>query len=616
MGNPAPDAGISRRRSKWALLLAMSAVVAIAALTLVEARGDGLSEWLWRLPLRLLAIGALIFAWREISKDEAASRVLLDELRASEQQAAGITSLAIDSIITIDESQRIRVFNQGAEKTFGWSATDVIGKPLSVLLPPRLHEAHEHHIRHFGAGKDVARRMGERRAIVGLRKNGEEFPAEASISRLELPGRRLFTVVLRDITERQRQLQDERFLARAGATLGASLDYESTLVSAVHLPVPHLADCCVLDLLSEGNLTRRLASVHEDTNRTRALRALEHRLLPPDDWPFPVARVLATGETVTIDTGPETLPDSDGDARRDLVASLGITSMMSLPLMASGRTVGVITLITTDAARVRYAEQRSVAESVAKLIALAIENASLYQEAQRATTARDEILGAVSHDLRNPLSAITMCARALAEGTQDNRAEIISAIVDSAEIMNRMIRDLLDVATIDSGHLRIDPSSNQIDGLLDKVFEMMEDGARERGVELRGRLPASLPDVFVDSTRFVQVLANLVDNAVKFSESGGTVTVDAEAQEDHVIVAVRDLGIGIPAENLPHIFDRHWHARRSARTMGTGLGLAIARGIVEAHGGRIWVESADGKGSTFSFTVPVAPGTLTSLRSA
>ena len=556
--------------------------------------------------LALFAVAALATAIRDIARSERASEKLVDELRAAEQQAAGITALAIDAIITIDEQQRILVFNQGAEAIFGWSAADIIGKPLSVLLPQRLHAVHARHIANFGAGSEVARRMGQRQAIVGLRRNGEEFPAEASISRLDLPSRRLFTVVLRDITERQRQLQHEQFLAGAGVTLGATLDYESTLVSAVHLPVPHLADCCVLDLLIDGVMTRRLASVHDDPDRTKALRALEHRQAAPGDWPFPVEQVLSSGEVVTVDSVPDRMRGNGNDQRAALVASLHIVSMTSVPLSAGGRLTGVLTLISTDVPRPADPERVRVAESVSKLIALAIENASLYQTAQRATIARDEILGAVSHDLRNPLAAISLCAHALKEGTSENRDEIIAAIVESAGMMNRMIQDLLDVATIDSGHLRLDPSEQRLDTLVDRVMEMTQGAARERDVALTDATPFSLPPAMVDPTRFVQVLANLVGNAVKFTESGGSVRVAADLRAEEIVISVSDTGVGIPPDHLPHIFDRHWHARRSARTLGTGLGLAIARGIVEAHGGRIWVQSTEGAGSTFSFTVPVA----------
>jgi PAS domain S-box-containing protein len=585
-------------------VVALIAIIVIAAFTFFESGESGRVVWVYRLPLRLVAIAALLYAVREITKDESATRELLDDLRASEQQAAGITSLAVDSIITVDEAQRIIVFNQGAEATFGWSAAEAIGKPLSILLPDRLHSVHTRHIQNFGAATEVARRMGQRQAIVGLRRNGEEFPAEASISRLDLPSRRLFTVVLRDVTERQLQLQDERFVAGAGVTLGATLDYESTLLSAVHLPVPHLADCCVLDLIIDDTTTRRVASVHDDPDRTKALRALEHRQAEPGDWPFPVEQALATGEVVVIDRFADAPQGNGATARSALVSAIGITSLTSVPLAAGGRLTGVLTMIGTDARRPPDQDRIRVAESVSKLIALAVENARLYQTAQRATKARDEILGAVSHDLRNPLAAISLLAHALKEGTSEDRDEIIGAIVDAAKMMNRMIQDLLDVATIDSGHLRIDPSEQHLATLVDRVLEMTQGAARERGIELRQDLPI-LPSVTVDPTRFVQVLANLVGNAVKFTEGGGSVTISAHQRANEIVIAVKDTGIGIPADHLPHIFDRHWHARRSARTLGTGLGLAIARGIVEAHGGRIWVQSAEGAGTTFSFTVPV-----------
>jgi PAS domain S-box-containing protein len=587
--------------------LLVAAAAALVFLAVEVANWNGVT-WPWKRPLSaslaIVAALATFGALRAVRRDRAAMSRVIDQLRASERQSAGITSIAVDSIITIDEQQRIKVFNQGAESTFGWKADEVLGKPLSILLPARVHDVHARHIQRFGAGPEVARRMGQRQEIVGLRRDGTEFPAEASISRFDLPTGHLYTVLLRDVTERNRQQQDERFLASAGATLSASLDYESTLVSAVHLAIPHLADCCVLDLVNDGT-TRRIASVHDDPDRTKALRALEHRQEPPSNWPFPVAKVLEERSVVT--TTPAHLQRS-GDPRSDIIARIGITGMTSFPLVARGRLIGILTIISTDPERRNDDEHERVAESVSKLIALAIDNAGLYQTAQRATVARDEVLGAVSHDLRNPLAAISLCARALAEDTPDgSRREIIDTIIESAGMMNRMIQDLLDVATIDSGHLRIDTSPQRLEALVERVLDMTASAAQERNVEVRSELSKSLPDVMVDSTRLVQVLANLASNAVKFTDPGGQITVKAESLADGVRISVRDTGIGIPADHLPHIFDRHWHARRTARTAGTGLGLAIARGIVEAHGGQLSVDSTVGTGSTFSFTVPVAP---------
>ena len=595
-----------------ALPVAAVAVLLLVIIEVLDATGALTLQNRWlAVVLAVVAALAVLVAIRAVELTRNAATAMLAELRASQQQAAGITSIAVDSIITIDEQQRIVVFNHGAESTFGWESAEIIGQPLSVLLPERFHEAHARHIQRFGKAQEVARRMGQRQEIVGRRKDGAEFPAEASISRLDLPGRRLYTVLLRDITERQQLQKDEHFLVNAGATLSESLDYESTLISAVHLPIPHLADCCVLDLLAEDGHTRRIVSVHDDPDRTKALRALAHANMPPSDWPFPVATVLAENSTVARHTPPPVPPPGTSHALSAMVGRIGIVSLTSVPLVARARQIGVLTLIATDASRPVDGERSKVAESVSKLIAFAMDNATLYRTAQRATVARDEILGAVSHDLRNPLAAIKLCANALNSDMVDtSKRELIGTIIESADMMNRMIQDLLDVSTIESGHLRVDPSSQQLSPLLQQVLDMTRAAATERRLDIRTTLPRSLPDLVVDPTRLVQVLANLVSNAVKFTEPGGSVTISAQRDEDMMVVAVRDTGVGIPVDHLPHIFDRHWHSRKSARTAGTGLGLAIARGIVEAHGGRIQVESTEGKGSTFSFTIPVAPDPL------
>ena len=599
---------VAGTRRGAALPIAAAAVLVLVVVEVLDASGrPGPGRGWLSVILALVATVAVLAALRGVTRDRQASRSLETELRASEQQAAGITAIAVDSIITVDEEQRIIVFNQGAETTFGWKADDVIGQPLSILLPGRFHDVHERHVKRFGAATEVARLMGHRQEIVGLRRNGTEFPAEASISHLDLPGRRLYTVLLRDITERHRQQQDEHFLANAGATLSASLDYESSLISAAHLAIPHLADCCVLDVLGEDGTTRRIASVHEDPDRTKALRALEHERETPTNWPFPVAKAFEDRSSVTVDAAPGAPPPSASASIVAATGRIGITSMTSLPLVARGRLVGALTLLSTDVVRPTDGERLKITETMSKLVALAIDNAGLYRTAQRATVARDEILGVVSHDLRNPLAAISLCARALnAEATEDNRRELVDTMIESASMMNRLIQDLLDVATIDSGHLRVDPSPQHVEPLVESVLEMTRSAALERHVTVRVLLPRSLPAVQVDPTRFVQVLVNLTSNAVKFTEAGGDVTISAERTDNALRIAVKDTGVGIPPNHLPRIFDRHWHSRRTARTAGTGLGLAIARGIVEAHGGRIWVDSTEGAGSTFSFTVPIA----------
>lgn len=590
------------------LVVAGGLLLAQAATASADARG-GLRRISFVLAFVSAAI-ALAGAWflsRELERRLEAEQ----ELRASRAKFEGILSIAVDAIITVDEKSQILHFNHGAETLFGYTEREMVGAPLSALLPQRFRDAHARHLVDFARGGQVARRMAERRAIFGQRRDGTEFPAEASISRLELPGGRLFTVVLRDISERLRNEESQRFLVRAGGVLATSLDYESTLRSVAHLAMPHLADCCLLSLDDGAGGVRTVVSVHEDPERTKRLRAFERRRAERNNWPFPVADVMDEGRRIVkrrLTDGWERDGASDAALADDL-AALGVHAALTLPLMARDRVLGALTLISTAATRQFDEGEVALAEDLAHRAAFAIENARLYQAAQQASQARDEILGVVSHDLRNPLSAISMCARVLLESppnAADDRRELAEAILESTQLMQRLIQDLLDVSTIESGHLKIHPRRESLGPLVDATLTMVREAADERGLLLARDLPAGLPEVHVDAMRLEQVLVNLVANAVKFTERGGSVTVRAEARDDAVRIAVIDTGCGIPPEHLPHIFDRYWHARRQSRTVGTGLGLAIARGIVEAHGGRITVESALGLGTSFIFTVPTA----------
>ena len=223
-------------------------------------------------------------------------------------------------------------------------------------------------------------------------------------------------------------------------------------------------------------------------------------------------------------------------------------------------------------------------------------------------------MAVVSHDLRNPLSAIALCVTALRESPPPNAdvmTDLLGTVAESATLMKRIIQDLLDVASIDAGRLSLERRLQPLSPVLERAWAMFREAAADAGVSLvldRQGLDR-FPEVSIDAERILQVLANLLNNALKFTDRGGSATVSAVAQADRITVTVTDTGAGIAPADLPNVFDRFWHGRRSAKIRSTGLGLAIARGIIEAHGGRILVQSELGRGSTFSFDLPASAGT-------
>lgn len=556
-----------------------------------------------------------------------------EALRLSEARFSGIISISTDAVVSVDEQQRILLFNQGAERIFGWTAAEAIGQPLSLLLPARVHERHTHHIRAFAQGPVPAKRMGERQEIYGRRRDGSEFPAEASISRLELAGARYFTAVLRDITDRKEAEarvaealvreqearaaaeaaeQRTRFLADAGARLLESLDRDTVLRTLARVAVPVLADWCVVFIREDDGEVRRLAVEHRDAAAEPLSRELVG--MPADATSaHPAVRAMDTREPVLVE---HVDPSLAGIARNDeharILRGLGMEAVLCVPLAVRDTVIGAIELVMAGSGRRWDAAMTGVARELASRAALAVENTRLYSAARGAIRAREDVLHVVSHDLGNSLSAIivttTVLLRTLPEdeGSGEMRKRI-SSIRDLSRRMQRLRQDLLDVASIESGRLAIEWDSFDPGALASQAADDFAGLAGEKEVTVERDITDGLPVLAGDRERILQVLANLLGNAVKFTPQGGRVGVCVRGEEDEMRFEVWDTGPGIAPDDLGHVFDRFWKVR-AANRHGAGLGLAIAKGIVEAHDGRIWAESTQGEGSTFVFTLPVHEG--------
>jgi signal transduction histidine kinase len=394
-----------------------------------------------------------------------------------------------------------------------------------------------------------------------------------------------------------------RFLTRAGRVLSGSLDPEETLERLVQLAVPRVACFAMIDLARPGGRLDRVAYRHVDEAREPLLNRPEP-FLPEEEGLVPLATVLATAEPVLIENVEQHW--SGGAAVLDRIRSLAGRSLMIVPLLAGEELLGALTFGSTRTDRFYHRQDLALARELARSAALAIENARLYRKAEHAIAGRDEVLGVVSHDLRNPVNRVRMAAE-LMTTTYELPADakrMAGMIIRAADEMNRLIGDLLDVTRIEAGGLSIETGATPLPNLLDRLEEAFAPAAQEKRVAWEVEPPAAPATLEIDDGRILQALGNLVGNAIKFTPEGGSVRVVTEQTSRVVRIGVRDTGPGMDEMQLAHVFDRFWQSRAGDRR-GAGLGLAIARGIIEAHGGRIRIDSRIGVGTTAWVELPL-----------
>ena len=451
--------------------------------------------------------------------------------------------------------------------------------------------------------------MGQRETpISSVRKNGEEFPADAAISKLDVRGKPIMTVALRDITDQKRIENEQRFLSDVGAVLTSTLDYEDTLTNIAQLAVRDLADFCIVDVVEEAGEIRRLKALSRDPSKAWVCDLFMQ--VPLDQsHPSLVASVLENRETVLSQfLSSESFASFSEECRRALRAA-DVKSFIAVPLLANGKLLGLITLISSSGFRVYGPTDVRLAEELARRAALSIQNARLFGEAQRAIKTREDVLSIVSHDLRNPLANIEIVAyllRRIERNDANEVREFADNLRRSVDEMKVLITNLLDFSRIQSGTFSVVPLADRLSEVVMPVIDRIRVQAEAKRQTLEVDLPSTLPHVAVDAHRIGQVVSNLVKNAIKFTPREGTIRISARQQEQQIVVCVADTGPGIPPEHLLRIFDRFWQAP-GTKQEGSGLGLSIAKGIVEAHGGTIWAESQLGKGSSFFFTLHNSP---------
>jgi signal transduction histidine kinase len=419
-----------------------------------------------------------------------------------------------------------------------------------------------------------------------------------------------------------------QFLADAGRLLEDASDPEAMLKGVARLAASKLGNWSAVVLLDSSARPRVMAVETSDPDKVDVARDLletarnlggpsdsSHK---PDRYPIDLmashglGRVLHTGKAELLSEVRDAAGDEAAVARAELLFGVGVESFMGIPMRARGRLVGAIGCGVAGSGRRFDEHDLAVGEELARRCALAVDNAELCRAAQEGERVREEALAIVSHDLRGPLANILMASKTLEQlvrklapgGPLSDVAQSSSRVViRCATRMTRLVDDLQDFANIEAGQLSVVRAPHAPDSVVREAIEAFLPMAEDSGVHLTGAFAPGELAVECDRDRIIQVLSNLLSNAIYASPRGGTVTVSVAESEGQAVFSVVDAGPGIPPDELPNIFDRYRRGR-SALYKGAGLGLAIAKKLVELHGGRIWAESTLGRGSAFHFRLP------------
>ncbi|GIV98270.1 MAG: hypothetical protein KatS3mg057_2927 [Herpetosiphonaceae bacterium] len=403
------------------------------------------------------------------------------------------------------------------------------------------------------------------------------------------------------------------FLAEASVELATSLDYETTLQRVARLAVPTLADCCAVDVLEEDGAIHPVATVHFDPIKEQQVQELRRRYPTNPTARHGIAHVLRRAVPKIIPEITDTLLESNACDTEHLamLRGLGFKSGLIVPIVARGRTLGAITFIMAESGRRYDEDDLALAEELARRAAVAIDNARLYHESQEALKIRDQFLSIAAHELKTPITALLgytqlLQRRAEREGSADERnVRALHSLSEQAQRLNRLINALLDISRIRTGQFTIERERVDITALARRMVEELQPTLEHHRLEFRA--PAEPLFAEGDELRLEQVLQNLLQNAVKYSPNGGLIQVIVDRQDAEVRIAVVDQGIGIPEESLPKLFTRFYRASNvsGGQISGMGIGLYVVKEIIALHGGRLGVESIEGKGSTFTVYLPL-----------
>ena len=563
---------------------------------------------------KIVAIGGVELDITRLKKAE-------DALRASELRFRSLAQSANDAVIAADSGGRILSWNRAAQNIFGHSEDEMLGKNLTLLMPERYRDAHDKGMARFLETKK-AKVVGHMAEFEGLRRDGTEFPLELSLGSWQTDEGTFFSGVLRDISERkqaERDIQEKTGFLELTQVITRAANEASDLVEAIQIavdqvcahtgwPVGHayVTDEDDADVLVPTEIWHL-----DDRRRFKTFRRVTEstRLVSGQGLP---GRVHSSGRPAWITDVTED-PDFP---RAEQATEIGVRGAFAFPVLVGKEVAAVLEFFAVEAVA-PYPPLLEVTAQIGTQLGRVIERSRAEQrlrramaQAEAATQAKSQFLANMSHELRTPLNAILGYTELIADNIYGEVPEPIRDVVDRVDHNGRhllgMINDVLDLSKIEAGHLTLMLDDYSMEDVVDTVLASVESLAREKGLDLESTIPPGLPLGKGDPLRITQVLMNLLGNALKFTDEGA-VSVEVSEEDGRFIVQVADTGVGISEADQKAIFEEFRQADDSSTRErgGSGLGLAIARRIIEHHGGELRVKSKLGKGSVFSFSLPV-----------
>ncbi len=527
-----------------------------------------------------------------------------ESLRAAHEYTRSIVDSSIDMIIAVDRDRRITEFNRAAQATFGYSLEEIAGQDVSTLYadPPE--------------SRQICQALIERGTLEATvwnrRKSGEVFPSLLSASLLRNPqGENIgYMGISRDITERR---QAERELSNRAKDLIALNTMAATISQAQNVSTMLQA---ALEQITE-TLHIQIGSIHVIDSKAGELTLASTRGFSEEM--IKEIKTLRADESILGQVMRSQRPTivtkaQDNLWSRPLRERQELYPWIVVPLVSKEKTMGVASLFGCGP-RATDSQGLQFLAAFGNQVGVAIQNLQLTESAAEAQALREldhlrsQLVANVSHELRTPLGLIKLfCTTLLREDVhfpESEQRDFLAGIEKESDRLETHVDNLLDLSRIQSERFHLNKHRVDLNALIQTVVADMQ--AQNAGHHLIQELTLPLTAI-ADLKRIEQVVSNLIGNAIKYSPPGSTISVRGIQQEERILIQVRDQGIGIAPADLRRVFERFYRVDNEVtrRVRGVGLGLAICQGIVEAHGGSIWAESAPGRGSTFSFTLPIS----------